>query len=142
MKPHPLKVIVFLALFLIFLPQKTFAHGGGHEKQEQKVETPVDSMYSTKESDAEPSSLGLDDMFSPTDLFTEDELGSPDPLPESKNKMEGSHNEHAEHEEKHVELSHHKQVSSSSKGYGVAVGITFFAGLAFAGLSFIRPGEK
>ena len=131
--------VCFLAILFIFSAQKTFAHDGGHEPEEIKAEEPAatDSMYSVKENEAEPlsdSSDSLDDMFSPTDLFTQDELL--DPIDEKH--MGGSHNEHAGPQ---VELSRHERVSSSSKGFGTAVGITLFAGLAFAGLTFRRPGE-
>ena len=134
-----LSSVYFLAILFLFLAQKTFAHGSGHEPEEIKAEEPAatDSMYSVKENKAEPlsdSSDSLDNMFSPTDLFTQDELL--DPVDEKH--MGGSHNEHAGPQ---VELSRHERVSSSSKGFGAAVGITLFAGLAFAGLTFRRPGE-
>ena len=131
--------VCFLAILFIYSAQKTFAHDGGHDPEEIKAEEPAatDSMYSVKENEAEPlsdSSDSLDNMFSPTDLFTQDELL--DPVDEKH--MGGSHNEHAGPQ---VELSRHERVSSSSKGFGTAVGITLFAGLAFAGLTFRRPGE-
>jgi hypothetical protein len=133
--------IYFLAILFLFSAQKTFAHGGGHKPEEINAEEPAatDSMYSVKENEPEPlsdSSDSLDNMFSPTDLFTQDELV--DPMPMDDKKMEGSHNEHAGPQ---VELSQHERVSSSSKGFGTAVGITLFAGLAFAGLTYRRPGE-
>ena len=131
--------VCFLAILFIFSTQKTFAHDGGHEPEEIKAEEPAatESMYSVKENEAEPltdSSDSLDNIFSPTDLFTQDELV--DPMDDKK--MEGSHNEH---DGPQVELSHHERVSSSSKGFGTAVGITLFAGLAFVGLTFRRSGE-
>ena len=131
--------VCFLAILFIFSAQKTFAHGGGHEPEKIKAEEPVatESMYSVKENEVDPisdSSDSLDNIFSPTDLFTQDELV--DPIDEKH--MGGSHNEHAGPQ---VELSRHERVSSSSKGFGAAVGITLFAGLAFAGLTFRRPGE-
>ena len=134
-----LSIVYFLTILFLFLAEKTFAQEGGHEHEEIKVEEPAatDSMYSVKESEAEPisdSSDSLDNMFSPTDLFTQDELV--DPMDDKK--MEGSHNEH---DGPQVELSRHERVSSSSKGFGTAVSITLFAGLAFAGLTFRRPGE-
>jgi hypothetical protein len=136
-----LSSVFFLAVFFIFPMHKTFAHGGGHKPEENKIEAPAatDSMYSVKEIEKDSlsdSSDSLDNMFSPTDLFTQDELV--DPMPMDDKKMEGSHNEHARPQ---VELSHHERVSSSSKGFGTAIGITLFAGLAFAGLTFRRPGE-
>ena len=134
-----LSFVCFLAILFLFLAQKTFAHSGGHESDEIKAEEPasIDSMYSVKENEVDPisdSSDSLNSMFSPTDLFTQDELV--DPIDEKH--MGGSHNEHAGPQ---VELSRHERVSSSSKGFGTAVGITLFAGLAFAGLTFRRPGE-
>ena len=134
-----LSFVCFLAILFLFSAQKTFAHSGGHEPEEIKAEEPAatESMYSVKENEAEPlsdSSDSPDNMFSPTDLFTQDELL--DPVDEKH--MGGSHNEHAGPQ---VELSRHERVSSSSKGFGTAVGITLFAGLAFAGLTFRRPGE-
>ena len=134
-----LSIVYFLTILFLFLAEKTFAQEGGHEHEEIKVEEPAatDSMYSVKESEAEPisdSSDSLDNIFSPADLFTQDELV--DPMDDKK--MEGSHNEH---DGPQVELSRHERVSSSSKGFGTAVSITLFAGLAFAGLTFMRPGE-
>ena len=131
--------VCFLAILFIYSAQKTFAHDGGHDPEEIKAEEPAatDSMYSVKENEAEPlsdSSDSLDNIFSPTDLFTQDELV--DPMDDKK--MEGSHNEH---DGPQVELSHHERVSSSSKGFGSAIGITLFAGLAFVSLTFRRPGE-
>jgi hypothetical protein len=134
-----LSFVCFLAILVLFSAQKTFAHSGGHESEKIKAEEPAatDSMYSVKKNEAEPlsdSSDSLDNVFSPTDLFTQDELV--DPMDDKK--MEGSHNEH---DGPQVELSHHERVSSSSKGFGTAIGITLFAGLAFVGLTFRRPGE-
>ena len=134
-----LSFVCCLAILVLFLAQKTFAHSGGHESKKIKGEEPaaIDSMYSVKENEAEPlsdSSDSLDNIFSPTDLFTQDELV--DPMDDKK--IDGSHNEH---DGPQVELSHHERVSSSSKGFGTAVGITLFAGLAFVGLTFRRPGE-
>ena len=134
-----LSFVYFLAILFVFSAQKTFAHGDGNKPEEIKAEEPAatDSMYSVKENEADPvsdSSDSLDNMFSPADLFTQDELVGP----MDDEKMEGSH---GEHDGPQVELSHHERVSSSSKGFGTAVGITLFAGLAFAGLTFRRPGE-
>ena len=131
--------VCFLAILFIFSAQKTFAQGGGHEPEKIKAEeqAATESMYSVKENEVDPisdSSDSLNNIFSPTDLFTQDELV--DPIDEKH--MGGSHNEHAGPQ---VELSRHERVSSSSKGFGTAVGITLFAGLAFVGLTFRRSGE-
>ena len=56
-------------------------------------------------------------------------------------KMEGSHNEHDDPNMPKVVSAKHNTVETSAKGYGIAAGITLFAGLVFAGLTFIRPGE-
>jgi hypothetical protein len=129
----------FLAILFLFLAQKTFAHSGGHEPEKIKAEeqAATESMYSVKENELDPfsdSSDSLDNIFSPTDLFTQDELVAPI----GEKHMGGSHNAHAGPQ---VELSRHERVSSSSKGFGTAVGITLFAGLVFAGLTYRRPGE-
>jgi hypothetical protein len=137
MQPFRLLSIIFL-LFL-FPVQETFAHGGGHKPEGKKDVAAMDSIYSVKENDplAEPAGDNFDNVFSPTDLFTADELVSPMPMGDMK--MEGG--EHAGHQEPQIELSHHELVSSSSKGFGTAVGITLFAGLVFAGFTFLRLGE-
>ena len=137
MQPFRLLSIIFL-LFL-FPVQETFAQGGGHKPEEKKDVAAMDSIYSVKENDplAEPADDNFDNVFSPTDLFTADELVSPMPMGDTK--MEGG--EHAGHQEPQIELSHHELVSSSSKGFGTAVGITLFAGLVFAGFTFLRLGE-
>ena len=139
MKPFRLASMIFLAMLFLFSVQEVFAHGGGHKPEEKKDIAPpaMDSMYSAEENDplAESTGDSLGDVFSPTDLFTADELAPPDPMPAMN--MEG----HGGHQEPQVEISRHKLVSPSSKGFGTAVGITLFAGLAFAGLTFLRPGE-
>ena len=137
MQPFRLLSIIFL-LFL-FPVQETFAQGGGHKPEEKKDVAAMDSIYSVKENDplAEPAGDNFDNVFSPIDLFTADELVSPMPMGDMK--MEGG--EHAGHQEPQIELSHHELVSSSSKGFGTAVGITLFAGLVFAGFTFLRLGE-
>ena len=147
MKPFRLSLVLFLVILFLFPVQEVFAHGGGHKPEEKKAEDvappAMDSMYSVKENEPDPLSESADDnfdnMFSPTDLFTENELASPMPMADMK--MEGGQGEHAGHQEPQVELSHHELVSSSSKGFGAAVGITLFAGIVFAGLTFLRPGE-
>ncbi|MBT3923775.1 MAG: hypothetical protein HOF21_14495 [Nitrospina sp.] len=137
---HSLAVI--LTLLFLFSAVHSFAHGGDHKAKKEEIVTPVDSMYSNTESEKDllsSSGDSLDDMFSPTDLFAQDELVSPDPMPMNDEKMEGGHDAHAEHQQ--IILSHHERVSFSSKGFGTAVGITLLAGMVFAGLTFMRPGE-
>lgn len=142
MKNFRLSLAVFLVVLFLFPATQIFAHGGGHKSEEKKTEvsTPpvADSMYAIKKSETD-SNDSLDNMFSPTDLFTQDELVSPGPMPDMK--MEGSQGASSDHQEPMVELSQHERVSSSSKGFGTAVGITLFAGIVFAGLTYMRPGE-
>jgi len=143
MKLFRISSVIFLVILFLFPVQEVFANGGGHKPEEKKDVAPpaMDSMYSVKENEPDPlaefSDDNFDNMFSPTDLFTENELVSPMPMADMK--MEGG--EHTGHQEPQVEISHHERVSSSSKGFGTAVGITLFAGLVFAGLTFLRPGE-
>jgi len=136
---QPFRFLSIIFLLFLFPVQETFAQGGGHKPEEKKDVAAMDSIYSVKENDplAEPAGDNFDNVFSPTDLFTADELVSPMPMGDMK--MEGG--EHAGHQEPQIELSHHELVSSSSKGFGTAVGITLFAGLVFAGFTFLRLGE-
>ena len=133
--------VVFLMFIFLCPTLKIFASEERHNSKGKKVEEPVaiDSIYSIKESEhVQPLEADneLDNMFSPTDLFTQDELT--EPISIDNKKMPDNHNEH---EGPKVQLSRHEWIPFSSKGFGTAVGITLFAGLAFAGLTFMRPGE-
>lgn len=135
------KFLLFIVVILIFIAQNSMAHTG-HKKEPAPIavtEEPSssDPMYATQEKEAD--SLGSSDLFSPSDLFMQGEIASPDPTKKSDMKMEGSHNEHDNMPK--VESAKHKTVETSAKGYGTAAGITLFAGLIFAGLTFLRPGE-
>ena len=137
------KLTLVVAIIFIFIAQNAMAHEG-HKKEPAHIvmeEEPstIDPMYATQEEESDP--LGKSDLFSPNDLFMEGEIVPADPVENAEMKMEGSHNEHAEHQMPKVEKAKHKKVETSAKGYGTAVGITLFAGLVFAGLTFIRPGE-
>ena len=141
MNTNHLSSMVFLVIFFLFPLPEIFAHGEGHNPKEEKVEAPaaIDSLYSVKESQTTPpleADNDLDNIFSPTDLFTEDELSKP--MLTGNKKMQGNH---SEHEKTKVQLSRHEWVSFSSKGFGTALGIALFVGLAFARLTFMRPGE-
>tara|TARA_B100000686_G_scaffold152052_1_gene159289 strand:- start:258 stop:680 length:423 start_codon:yes stop_codon:yes gene_type:complete len=140
MKKFPL----FFAVIFLFIAHDVVAHGG-HKKEtaptlvEEEPST-MDPMYANQEEESDP--LGKSDLFSPSDLFIEGEIVTADPVEKnSVMKMEASHNEHAKHQMPKVENAKHKMVDTSSKGYGSAIGVTLFAGLIFAGLTFIRPGE-
>ena len=133
---------LFFAVFFLYITHDVAAHGG-HKKEPAPIlmeeeSSTKDPMYANQE-EADP--LEKSDLFSPSDLFIEGEIVSADPVENSKMKMEGSNNEHAEHQTEKVEKAKHNMVDTSAKGYGTAIGITLFAGLIFAGLTFIRPGE-
>ena len=136
------KFTLFFAGFFLFISHDAIADGG-HKKEpapilmEEEAST-KDPMYANQE-EADP--LEKSDLFSPSDLFIEGEIVSADPVENNEIKMEGSHNEHVEHQMPKVEKAKHNMVDTSAKGYGTAIGITLFAGLIFAGLNFIRPGE-
>ena len=137
------KFILFFVTIFLFIAHDEVAHGG-HKKEPAQIvmeEEPStkDPMYANQEEGSDP--LEKSDLFSPSDLFIDGEIVSADPVENSEMKMEGSHNEHAEHQMPKVEKAKHNMVDTSAKGYGTAIGITLFAGLIFAGLTFIRPGE-
>ena len=140
MKKFPL----FFAVIFLFIAHDVVAHES-HKKEPtapvlmKEEPSTMDPMYANQEEESDP--LGKSDLFSPSDLFIEGEIVSADSVENSEMKMEGSHNEHAEHQMPKVEKAKHKTVDTSAKGYGTAIGITLFAGLIFAGLTFIRPGE-
>ena len=137
------KCTLIFAVFFLFIAHDVVADGG-HKKEPAPIlmeEEPStkDPMYANQEEESDP--LEKSDLFSPSDLFIEGEIVSADPVENSEMKMEGSHNEHAEHQTQKVEKAKHNMVDTSAKGYGTAIGITLFAGLIFAGLTFIRPGK-
>ena len=137
------KFSLFCIVTFLFIAHEVVAHGG-HKKEtaltlmEEEPST-KDPIYANQEEESDP--LGKSDLFLPSDLFIEGEIVSADPVENSEMKMEGSHNEHAENQTQKVEKAKHKLMDTSTKGYGTAIGITLFAGLIFAGLTFIRPGE-
>ncbi len=132
--------LILFTVTYILIAQNAMAHGG-HKKETAPVTAPepkaaTDSVYATEEKKSDPFG---NSMFSPTDLFMENEIVPP--TQEGEMKMEGSHNESEAHNMPKVEVAKRQAVATSSKGYGTAVGITVLAGLVFAGLTFIRPGE-
>jgi hypothetical protein len=128
------------AAILIFVAQNAMAHSA---HKEELLPVPIaessDPMYATEEKESDP--FGGSGLFSPSDLFMQGEVVSDKPPANEAMKMEGSHNENADHKMPEVESAKIKTVETSSKGYGIAAGITLCAGLLFAGLTFIRPGE-
>ena len=132
----------FTTIIFIIITQNAIAHSD-HKKEPSivKVEekSSIDPMYATQEEESDP--LENSDLFSPSDLFMEGEIVPAESNPKSDMKMEGSHNEHNDPNIPKVVSAEHKTVDTSAKGYGIAAGITLLAGLVFAGLTFIRPGE-
>ena len=137
------KYTLFITVIFIFIAQNAVAHSDHIKKPTSIVlaEEPssIDPMYATQEEESDP--LGNSDLFSPSDLFMDGEIVPADPIINTDMKMEGSHNEHDDPNMPKVVSAKHKTVETSAKGYGIAAGITLFAGLVFAGLTFIRPGE-
>ena len=131
---------LLIAVIFIFIAENSMAHSG-HKEESQPVPIAepslTDPMYANEEK--EPDPFGGSGLFSPSDLFVQGEVVA-DETNEAI-KMEGSHNEDVDHKMSKVEAAKIKTVEISSKGYGIAAGITFCAGLLFAGLTFIRPGE-
>ena len=131
-----------IAAIFIFVAQNAMAHSDHKEEASPAtIEEPssTDPMYANEEKESDP--FGGSKLFSPSDLFMQGEVVADEPASKEAMKMEGSHNENADHEMPKVEAAKIKTVETSSKGYGIAAGITLCAGLLFAGLTFIRPGE-
>ena len=131
---------LFIAVIFIFVAQNAVAHSG-HKKESPPVLiselSATDPMYATEEKESDP--FDDSDLFSPSDLFMQGEVVTDEP--DESMEMEGSHNKSEDHKMPEVESAKIKAVETSSKGYGIAAGITFCAFLLFAGLTFIRPGE-
>ena len=136
------KYTFFIIIFFI-IAQNAIAHSD-HKKEPTSIvkveeKSSNDPMYATQEEESD--SLENSDLFSPSDLFMEGEIVPAERNPKTDIKMEGSHKEHDDPNMPKVVSAKHKTVETSAKGYGIAAGITLFAGLVFAGLTFIRPGE-
>ena len=133
----------FITIIFIFIVQNAMGHGGNEKEPTSIIEagtrSTINSMYATPEEESDP--LKNSELFSPSDIFMEGEIVSNEPNTKTDMKMEGSHNEHDDPNMPKVVSAKHNTVETSAKGYGIAAGITLFAGLVFAGLTFIRPGE-
>ena len=133
----------FITIIFFIIAQNAIAHSD-HKKEPTSIvkveeKSSNDPMYATQEEESD--SLENSDLFSPSDLFMEGEIVPAERNSKTDMKMEGSHNEHDDPNMPKVVSAKHKTVETSAKGYGIAAGITLFAGLVFAGLTFIRPGE-
>ncbi len=147
---------LFLVLVLV-LPQHALAHGGEKHEDSAPMEMGNHDMMDMSTMDHGGMEMGSNDSAAGEygtegdldngmpSLGTEDDLlglGT-EPMPmESSTGMKKSmdHSGHAM-AEKHIELATHEAVSSSSKGYGLAVGVTVLSGLAFGFLMLVRPLE-
>ena len=137
------KYIFFITIIFIIITQNAIAHSD-HKKEPTSIvkveeKSSIDPMYATQEEESDP--LENSDLFSPSDLFMEGEIVPAERNMKTDMEMEGSHNEHDDPNMPKVVSAKHNTVETSAKGYGIAAGITLFAGLVFAGLTFIRPGE-
>ncbi|MFT4579323.1 MAG: hypothetical protein ACI8PD_000995 [Nitrospinales bacterium] len=131
---------LLIAVFFIFVAQNAMAHSGHKEESPSvPVAESSDPMYATEEKKPDP--FGGSGLFSPSDLFMQGEVVTDKPAGNEAMKMEGSNNKNSDHKMPEVESAKIKAVETSSKGYGIAAGITLCAGLIFAGLTFIRPRE-
>jgi len=133
----------FITIIFIIITQNAIAHSD-HKKEPTSVvkvkeKSSIDPMYATQKEESDP--LENSDLFSPSDLFMEGEIVPAERNMKTDMEMEGSHNEHDDPNMPKVVSAKHNTVETSAKGYGIAAGITLFAGLVFAGLTFIRPGE-
>ncbi len=141
-------------LSLLALPH-AFAHSGEkHEDTGTMGMTDHSTMdmssmdHSSMESgDSGAVDYGMEGETPLDDLNTLPSLGTgTDPLDLGTSPMPmGSSQgmDHSGHDmgKKHIELSTHEMVSTSSKGYGLAVGIAVLSGLAFGFLTLVRPLE-
>ena len=125
--------ILIIGTGFIALPMNgAFAHGG--HKKPAVEEAPAESSIYSMEEDAGAAS-GEADLFPLSDT---DALGTEMPTMEP---MDHSEMGRMDHKMPEVEIAKREWVSPKQKGYGVAVGITVFAGLIFGALQFKRPNE-
>lgn len=134
-------LIVFVGLlFTAFCVNNVFAHGG-HKKPAAEMEEPApaaDSPYAVDGTEPESSTTEEGDLsLSRTDIFADDPPMAPRAMEHMDHQPAGA----MDHKMPHVEIATREWVSSKQKGYGVAVGITIFAGLIFGVLSIKRPLE-
>ena len=131
---------LFAIVIFVFVAQNAAAHSG-HKKESPSAliaeSFTTDSMYATQEKESDP--FEDSNLFSPSDLFMQGEVVTDEP--DETMKMEGSQNNSEDHKMPEVKSAKIKAVETSSKGYEIAAGITFFTFILFAGLNFIRPGE-
>ena len=160
---------VFLVTMFLLPATATiaFAHGGEHSTPENLTAPPIekvpafqDSIYAIEGGDEENVPPASDTGLMGSPLSRTNPLGDGDPLGnigskdfgepmvrfkgKEHTKQSGQHEQHKESKQHkpHVEKATHEWISPSSRGYGVAVGITILSGLGFGILSIIRVGER
>ena len=135
-------ILICMSLLLLVPPSAALAHGGEkHEAAQDKTmeeSAAGESIYSAGQDEAPP--LDLDDpLASPLSRSALDM--EHEPMDAGMPMMEGmDHDSHAAQEQT-VELAHHEVVSTSQKGYSLAVAITLLSGLVFGVMVFKKPGE-
>jgi hypothetical protein len=159
--------VIFVTIFLLLATVAiAFAHGGEHGTPENLTASPIeevsalqDSIYAIEGGGQENVPPASDTGLMGSPLSRANPLGDGDPLGnigvkdfdepmvrfkgKERTKQSGQHEQHKESKQHkaHVEKATHEWISLSSRGYGVAVGITILSGLGFGILSIIRIGE-
>ena len=159
--------VIFVTIFLLLATVAiAFAHGGEHGTPENLTASPIeevsalqDSIYAIEGGGQENVPPASDTGLMGSPLSRTNPLGDGDPLGnigskdfgepmvrfkgKEHTKQSGQHEQHKESKQHkpHVEKATHEWISPSSRGYGVAVGITLLSGLGFGILSMIRIGE-
>ena len=142
-------------LSLLALSLHAFAHSGEKNKDNGTMGmTDHDTMgmssmdHSSMESgDSGAIDYGMEGETPVDDLDTLPSLGSSmDPLdlgtsPMPMGSSQGMNHSGQDMGKKHIEVAKHEWVITSSKGYGLAVGIAVLSGLAFGFLTLVRPLE-
>ncbi len=132
--------IIYAGILLLILPAPAWAHGGGHAAPETQTREPVTlpdmEMDHAMPNKMDASAAGEDFYGVGSAAPLEDEV----PLDLDSVDME-DHSGHDMAGMPEVEVAKHQWISTSQKGYGLAVGITLIAGLGFFFLSLKRPFE-
>lgn len=156
-------------ILLLILPASGWAHGGGHDKPDPvpaqnempDISPPMPGPEPGLEYGVGAEETGFNDgsnMYGMEIESTEHSMESmqhnPEPSLSGSDLLDdatpgfltatSSTGEHAGHNMDtmpHVELSKHELVSTGSRGYGAAIGLTVFSGLLFGFLCIKRPFE-
>lgn len=126
-----LSLLALTGTVLTLVASPSGAHTGHNQKEAESELVTEDLTTYSREEVPEVSGEAGEDLFSPSalDLLSSD-------APEPMERMEaGGHGS----EKQHIKIAEHQWISSSQKGYGVAVAITMLAGLAFGFLTLKRP---